>query len=446
MEQKVYPMTAEQESLWIDDHLGSGQSRYVESWVCRLTGPVSVAAVDWAVGQIVDRHEALRSAFVLNDDELIQVVSPPGGHLGIPRVACAPAALEAELRAIVSRPMDLSASPVRATLLELRPDDVVLVLQVHHIAVDEWALHVLEREFESHYRAWVEQRPAELPPPCLQPGQYAISRRSTPPDPAVLAYWRDRLRDPPADQGRTIEPDLPSRPGGGHQGAEVRFLIGIETGRRIRTLCRTLRVTPFVVLVSVLGLLLAARNGTSDVIVGTPVSRRGTVDLDQMIAYLTEILPVRLAVHLDGTFADLVALARAAVSELMVNKDISYSELVRQTRRRGGSRLCRTVIVLDDGESTRLDLPGIEAERLYVHPGIAKFDLCFTCVAQGGGYRVFLEYSTDLFLAQTAESVAEEFHALLDAVTREPGRPLAGITAAVLSGSQQPTSPAEAPA
>ena len=69
-------------------------------------------------------------------------------------------ALDGALDGLIRRPLDVAASPLRVTLLELAPDDVVLVIQLYHLVVDDWALAILEREFTELYCARGAGRPA----------------------------------------------------------------------------------------------------------------------------------------------------------------------------------------------------------------------------------------------------------------------------------------------
>ncbi|HEX6076182.1 MAG TPA: condensation domain-containing protein [Micromonosporaceae bacterium] len=422
----TYPMTVEQESIWLDDALHAGPSRYLESWVYRLTGQVDRQGVDWAYRQLVRRHEGLRTRYVLAGEDLVQQVLPADSMPGLAHRPCSAAELDAELRSLVRRPLDLAAAPIRGTLLGLASDDVVLVVQLHHIVADDWALHVLEQEFEACYRAWLAGQPAALAA-APQPGRYAQAQRQAGPTPAVRAYWRRQLAGLPADAARSLPPDQPSHPDQpGPGGAQLRFELEPGAGQRIRAACKALRVTPFVLLAAATGALLAAGTGSPEVLVGTPVSRRGSAELDRMVAYLGQVLPLRLRVDPGQSFAELANEVKRVAAEAMVYRDISAAELTRQLRRPGAGTpaLTRTVLVLDD-DAAGPDLPGITAERLHVPSGVAKYDLLLTLVAGRRGYQGFLDYDSDRYTYRTARQLTDRLAALLDAATRDPHGPRA---------------------
>jgi hypothetical protein len=424
----TYPMTIEQQSIWLEEALYDGPSRYLESWVYRLTGPVDAHAVDWAYRQLVGRHEGLRSRYVLAGDDLVQQVLRAGGQPGPAHRSCPVAALDDELRSLVRAPMDLAAAPIRGTLLRLASDDVVLVVQLHHIAADDWALHVLEQEFEEYYRARLAGRPPALPA-APQPGWHAQAQSQAKTAPAVRAYWRRQLADLSDDAVHALPPDQPSdpdRPGQG--GAQLQFHLDAVAGQGIRAAGKALRVTPFVLFSAVTGALLAAGTGSPEVIVGTPVSRRGSADLDRMVAYLSQVLPLRMRVNPEQSFADLTAQVKRVAAEAMAHRDISAAELARYRRRPGAgpAPLVSTVVVLDD-DAAGLDLPGITAERLTVPSGVAKFDLLLTLVAQHRGYEGFLDYDGDRYTERTARELTGRLAALVEAATGDPHRPLAAL-------------------
>ncbi|WP_369271830.1 condensation domain-containing protein [Streptomyces sp. R11] len=453
-------MTAEQEAIWLDDHLRDGGSRYIESWVYRLEGALDRGAVHWALERIVARHEGLRSRFGLDDDRLVQRVLPEKHGLELETVSCAAASLDDTLKELVRRPMDVAECPIRATLVEVAQHTTVLVVQLHHLVVDSWALHTLEREFEEHYRAYVERRPVAVAPVELQPGAHALARKSTPRDPAVRAYWRENLRELSPDAASTLAVDDTLAPAGAggeppDRGGRITFEVDAETAQRVRAVCRRLRVTPFAVFASIVSVLLHAAEGAQDVVLGTPVSHRDSASHDQVMAPMIALLPLRVTVDADASFAKLVAHVRTRAHEAITYKDISYGELVGMTRRRGqvgGRGMVRTVLVVDDAQPSRMRLPGLEARRVYMDSGVSKFDLCFTLVAQDRDYRGFLDYAVDLFPAGVVERVTDDFLALLDRVCDNPDGTVAWLVDGIGEGARPgvgdaaPKKPGQSPA
>lgn len=423
---KVYPMTYEQEGMWLDDHLDDEPSRYLESWVYRLSGPLDLDAAEWALARIVDRHEALRSRLVMDSDRLVQIVLPEH-DTRLLRRPCEISALDDELRRTVRQPLDLDVSPLRGTLLELGPDESVLVVQFHHAVVDDWALVILDSEFGELYTARVDRRPANLPPVPSQLGEYARAQRAAGVDASVLRYWKKRLEHLPKQY--SVPPDRPRPASPSHRGGQVRFWIGDDTARLIRRVGRSHRGSPFIVLTAALTALVHAYNGTSDQIIGTPISRRGAADHDGLMGCLTDLLPLRQAICPGGSFADLVESTRDVVWEAVANREIPYSAIVAGAIARKDLRmspLCQTVLVVDDAR-LHLDMRGLKAERLYAHSGATKFDLHATFARNNGGYQAFLDYASDLYDPRTAERIAQDFQTMTETAVTDPDKPLSEI-------------------
>jgi hypothetical protein len=406
----TYPMCYEQESMWLDDTISDGPSRYLESWAYRLTGPVDIGAIEWAITNIAARHEVLRSQLTTRAGELVQVVLPPG-PVCVAQLSCAPAALAAELMRVTAEPLDLDAAPFRPWLIRVAPDEFVLVVQFHHVVVDDWALNAFQRELTHFYTARVLGAEASLEPLPMQVGDYALTQRATTIDLADVAYWRKRVQGSP--RLCTIPPDRPRPERPLHNGGQQLFRVSPELRRAVRATSRARRTTPYTVVVAAMAALLWQHGEADEVIFGAPVSHRGAASVDGMIGCLSDLLPIRLKISPDTSAGALIDAAKAEVIGAMEHHAVPYRALVRMNRRGaaiGARDLCHTALVVDDMRWEPLSLPGIAAERIYVPPGRVKFDVCFTLVAaDDGGYAGFCDYEADLYDADTMARVASQF-------------------------------------
>lgn len=425
---RIYPMSCEQESLWLDDLVCDGPSRYLESWASRLTGQLDAGAVEWAISQVIARHEVLRSRLTERDGEPVQIVTAPG-PVPMAQLSCTPAALPAELSRITAEPLDLNEAPIRPWLVCLSPDEFVLVVQFHHTVVDDWAVNVFQRELMQFYTARLLGRPPRLEPLRMQAGDFAVAQRAAKFDPADLAYWRERALGAP--RSCTVPPDRPGPEELPHRGGQQLFAISPELGRAVRAASRALRTTSYTVFAGAMAALLWQHGEPPEVIFGVPVSLRGTAAVDDMIGCLTNLLPLRLPVSPDTSFRTLTDAAKAEVLGAMKHRAVPYSELVQMTRRGVDADvppLCEAVLMVDDMRWEPFSLPGVTAERIYVPPGRAKFDLCLTLVAgDDGGYAGFCDYDADVYHGATMARVASQFTSLLARLIEAPDESLAHI-------------------
>jgi non-ribosomal peptide synthetase component F len=126
------------------------------------------------------------------------------------------------------------------------------------------------------------------------------------------------------------------------------------------------------------------------------------------------------------------------VLEAMAHRNIPYAKLAARIGKRVQGRvtpLAPVALIVDDTPRVPLDLPGVTAQRIYVHSGMVKFDLALTLVSEGAGYRGFLDYATDLYTARTAHLVTSDFCAMLSAVLADPDSSLSAIRRPVIRPS-----------
>ena len=178
------PLSFAQERLWFIDRLEPGSAVYNIPMAWRLGGALDRAALERALGEIVRRHEALRTVFAEVDGSPVQVIAPFGGF-ALP-VEDLSASSEADREAAVRqrageearRPFDLAAGPLfRAALLRLGGEDHVLLLSMHHVVSDGWSMGVLFRELSALYAAYREGGESPLPELAVQYADYAVWQR-----------------------------------------------------------------------------------------------------------------------------------------------------------------------------------------------------------------------------------------------------------------------------
>ncbi|MFL5537559.1 MAG: amino acid adenylation domain-containing protein, partial [Longimicrobiaceae bacterium] len=167
------PLSVAQERLWFIDRLEGGSAPYNIPAALRLRGALDVDALGRSLGEIVRRHESLRTTFAEVDGSPVQVIAPFAGFaLPVDDLSgLHPAVRETEVRRRAredaARPFDLAEGPlVRAALLRVADEEHVLLLCIHHIVSDGWSSGVLLRELSALYAAYREGSDsplAELP-------------------------------------------------------------------------------------------------------------------------------------------------------------------------------------------------------------------------------------------------------------------------------------------
>ncbi|HLL45429.1 MAG TPA: condensation domain-containing protein, partial [Longimicrobiaceae bacterium] len=312
------PLSFAQQRLWFIDRLEPGSTAYSVPLPLRLRGALDPRTLERAIGEVVRRHEALRTVFDETDGEPVQTVRPAGAP---PLSVCdlsglAEAAREAEAGRLVRddarRPFDLRRGPLlRAGLLRLAADRHVLVLCMHHIVSDGWSTGVLFRELAALYPAFLAGEASPLAEPEVQYADYAAWQRSWPEGGLLerqLAWWRESLAGAPPVLD--VPTDRPRRALPGARAASVARRLGRGASERLRATAREQGATLHMALLAGLDVLLARWSGEEEVVVGTPTAGRSRVELEGLIGFFVNTLALRADVSGDPSFRELLGRVR----------------------------------------------------------------------------------------------------------------------------------------
>ena len=431
-----------QARLWFLDQLEPGSPMYNLPAAVRLSGALDQAAFSAALGEIVRRHQVLRTRFGSAAGEPVAVVSAPAGiALPVVDLMALPVVARREESARLAaeealRPFDLARGPLlRVWLLALAAAEHVALVTLHHIASDGWSIGVLTRELAALYAAFREGRPSPLPELAVQYADYAAWQRrwlSGERLESELAWWRGQLAGmPPALDLPTDHPRPAVR---GARGAAAGFAIGAEGLAGLNGIARRQGTTLFMTLLAGFAALLQRYTGEDDLVVGTPIAGRTQVETEPLIGLFVNTLVLRVVLRADlsGTpdFAALLERVRETTLSAYAHQEVPFERLVEElSPERDLSRppLVQVLFSLQNAPSGPLVLPGLALTAMPVETGTAKFDLSCTLTETEGGLSGVLEYSLDLFGSATVERLAGHFTRLLSAAVQEPGRPLSEL-------------------
>jgi natural product biosynthesis luciferase-like monooxygenase protein/amino acid adenylation domain-containing protein len=431
------PPSFAQERLWFFSRLAPGSIAYNLPAAFHLTGPLIPEALAAALGEIVRRHEALRTVFAEGEEgEPEQVVRAFTGF-ALPRVDLSAlpdpgAAAESLIREEAQRPFDLGTGPLlRAFLLRLDGETHTLLLAAHHILADGWSFGVLGQELAALYRAALANESSPLPPLPQLPIQYAdfaVWQRSWLQGEvleSLLEGWRRRLAGHPG----VIElpTDRPRPPIQSFRGAIERLPFDSpgaagELRDRLRRLGLRYKATPFMVALAALQVVLLHHTGEEDLLVGTPIAGRNRENIERLIGFFVNTLPLRTDLEGDPTFTGLVARVREVTLEAYAHQDLPFDKLVEAFAPARDLSRNPLVQVAFAFQNTLLPdrhlAPGLACDVEYVDAGTAKFDLTFFLAEDGlsGG----VEYATDLFDAATVRRLQGHFLNVVRAAASAP--------------------------
>ncbi|RZL72931.1 MAG: amino acid adenylation domain-containing protein, partial [Rhodococcus sp. (in: high G+C Gram-positive bacteria)] len=365
------PLSFAQARLWFLHRFEGPSATYNIPVAVRLTGDLDVEALVTAIGDVIARHESLRTIFseaegipfqeILSTDQVPAAVQTI--EVGVDEMPAA-VSTAAAYRFDVEHEI-----PIRATLMASGSQEHILVLVLHHIAGDGGSLTPLARDIAVAYAARAEGHVPGWSPLPVQYADYTLWQREelgNEHDPgsvfaAQLDYWKTELAglpdciELPTDRRRSAAPS--------YAGGVVEFSIGPEQVTAITELAHSSGATPSMVLQS-------------------------------MLAVLYE--------NQDAPFERLV-------------------ELLNPTRSTAYHPLFQVSFALQNNAFPDVEFPGLGWEVLPAPTGTSRFDLSFSLTPDGHqGLAGVVEYASDLFDRETVEGIASRYVRLSELIVAGP--------------------------
>ncbi|MFE7191828.1 amino acid adenylation domain-containing protein [Kitasatospora sp. NPDC057541] len=419
------PLSPYQRGLWFLDQWNPQAPTYIVPWVFRFAGPVDPELLRRALEGVVARHEALRTTFELADDGPRQLVHPA---VEVPFTVTDTEAgrLDALVAEAALVPFDLEHGPLLRAHLYRTGATATLLLLCHHIVWDEGSLPVLEGELAALYQELAAGRPAELPEPAVQYADYSAWLYRDPEHAErQLAHWREQLADAPTEPA--LPTDHPRPEVQGFRGDFHRFSMPRPVAEAVRALARSEDATPFMVLLAGLALTLHRRTGQRDLVLGSPVSVRGRAELDALVGYFVNLLPLRVRIDESMDFRELVRHVREVAIGGYRHQEAPFDDIAASVlegreddRAENRNPLCQVLLELHPLDTRPLTVGGFEVTReLYSNP-VSRFDLSISVDDRGTDFTGRFEYDSDLFDPATMAELCEAWLGTLATAVEAP--------------------------
>lgn len=435
---QALPLSFAQQRLWFLDQLEPGNPLYNIPWTLRMRGSVDIPALEHSLNQVIRHHEALRTTFSTVGDQPVQVIHPSLDlPLGIVDLTALPHGQQQEesqrwIEEEVRRAFDLSKGPLlRANLLRLAAEDHILLLSIHHIVSDRWSMGLLSRELAALYAAKVDGKEAA---PLALPIQYAdfaswqrqwLSGQNLE---EQLAYWKNHLRNaPPVLEVPTDRPRLASET---FRGATANITIPRAITDMLNKLSHSHDATLFMTLLAGFSSLLSRYSGQQDIVLGTPIANRNRAEIEGLIGFFANTLPLRTDLSGNPTFGEIISRTKETALGAYAHQDMPFEKLVeelRPERSLSHNPLVQVFFVLQNAPLEKLQLKGLQIESIEIDTKTAKGDMFFWLVETPEGLRGRVEYNTDLFNAATIERMLGHYQVLLEAAVANPAMRLAEL-------------------
>ncbi|WP_446326956.1 amino acid adenylation domain-containing protein [Burkholderia pseudomallei] len=422
-----------QQRLWFLTQLEGVSEAYHMSGAVRLDGPLNREVLQRALNRIVMRHEALRTCFVREEGEPIQVIQPHADltmsyHDLREAESIRHEAGNREQRAKnlsqahASAPFDLSRDlPVRVLLLQLADEAHVVQVVMHHIASDGWSVGVFLQELSALYGSFIAEQGDPLAPLPLQYADYAAWQRRWLASGQLEkqgAFWQTNLSGAPTLL--ELPTDRPRPPKQSHAGASVEVKLGAALSERVKRLSQRHGVTPYMTLLSSWAAVLSRLSGQEEVVIGSPVAGRNRTEVEALIGFFVNTLALRLDLSSEPTVGELLKRTKAQVLSAQAHQDLPFDQVVERVKPPRSTAHPPLFQVMFDWHNTparALTMPGLTVSVASTETTTSQYDLVLSMQERNGDIVGHLNYATALFDEQTARRYARYWRRLLEGMT-----------------------------
>jgi len=442
------PLSYGQQRLWFIDQLSPGNSGYNAYRLIHLEGELDVEALEKSLNEIIRRHDICRTNFVQRDEEAIQLVHPHS-PFKLQRIDLCSSTPQQQQEIFESTALqqtmgafDLANDVLwRGALLQLSDHENILILVIHHIITDGWSWGVIHRELSTLYKAYMSNQDSPLASPPMQYAEFTRLQKQlveSVTGQQQLAYWRQKLDGAPP----MLElPTVHQRPAvQGYRGEACVKVLPAELVKRVKQFGGEQGASFFMTMLTAFYMLLWRYSSQTDIVIGSPMAGRNSVEFEDMIGMFINILPIRTHVEGSLSFSDNLAVVRDNCLESYAHQDAPFDALVTELkpeRALDHHPIFQVMFAVQQPLLQQLELKGLDCSPLSIGSRPLPYDLTLVVIEEYGEVSYQFDYSVDLFDSPTIERMAGHYLALLQAVLAEPDRPIGELSMLTQSEYQQ---------
>ncbi len=442
------PLSLMQRRLWFIEQMNPGNTGYNVAGALVLSNRLDEKALKMTASEIIRRHEILRTHFEVVDGEPRQVIRPPApAEIPLKDLSGLPdGEREAEAARIASaeaqRSFDLTRGPLlHLLLLRLRDDHHVLFFNMHHAVSDAWSMGILARELNELYGAFSQGRPSPLPELPIQYADFAVWQQQYFQGASLethLNYWKGRLA---GASPLRLPTDYPRPEYYVYRSAAQSLTLSGELSEALQRLALQQGVTLFMASLAAFKVLLHYYSGQHDIVVGTSIAGRNSVEVEVVIGLFVNILVLRSDASGDPTFSEFLARLRDVSLGAYLHQDLPFEVIVRELHPERSLQeavpLFNVLFMLDNIPASPLSLLGLDITRFEINREIARYDLNLHIMQGDEGLRIDLHYNTSLFDPSTATRMLRQYELVLREVCSRPEGRLGEFTALLAQDDKQ---------
>ena len=429
------PLSLMQDRINFIERMHPGRVAYHAPAGHRLRGPMNVEVFSRAFAEMVRRQAAFRTSIVPSGDGYVQQVDdsvtmsllPLTDLSGLPEGEREEAMLQ-DMKRLVATPFALDSAPLfSARLYRLGEEHHALFFMAHHIVWDGWSFDVMYNEMAAHYAAFLEGKPSPLPELPVSYGDFAQWHNTWMASEEIAQqteFWKKRLADSPSP--KNPHADRPRQPLSTGVGATEFLTVSPEHTERVRQLARQTGSTVSIVMLSVYTALMSQWMGDPAPAIGLPVRGRPAPELEGVMGFFNNLLPMRLPVNTSLTCMDWIKAVRHQVTEAIANQDVPFERVAQELTLRSGT-LYQVLFNFQDLRDRPTRWGPLAHERINIMQEGATENLNLWIVESTAHISGGLQYDAELFMPSSIMALRDRLGSMLEQMLANPQMPLAQL-------------------
>ncbi|MCE2669308.1 MAG: amino acid adenylation domain-containing protein [Microcystis sp.] len=429
-----------QQRLWFLGQIENSNATYNMPMSLQLEGKLNVDALFESLAYVIDRHESLRMYFPtvegqpkirIKNIENFNILSVQDlSNLDQPTQSIM---VQTLINNHVQEPFNLKTGPLfKAKLLQLKDDQFILLLNMHHISSDGWSIGIFIRELCHAYLTFSQGQKPTLEPLPIQYSDFATWQRNWLQGEVLetqINYWKKQLKDAPPRL--ELPTDYPRPPIQSYKGSHYSHTLTPELTEQLKTLSQQEGVSLYMLLLAVFNLLLSRYSRQDDLCIGSPIANRPHPQTEGLIGFFANTLVLRNQIKSEQSFQQFLHQTRQTCLDAYQHQDIPFEFLVEQlkpVRSLSYNPIFQVMFAVENNDSEALNLPGLKIEWIDSSYPFAKFDLSLLALESDGQLNCNWEYATDLFETITIQRMAEHWEVLLQQIVTNPQQTISTLS------------------
>lgn len=399
-----------QKRLWFLNHFVPNSAIYNMYLPIEVKGFLSIKAIRQSLVILSERHESFRTSVITDSQgdgkqvvkDNIEVVFEVLNIKDLVNYQT----IEQLIIQKVNQSFDISMGPlIRVHVFCMSQNLTILLFVVHHIISDGYSQEILLKEFITIYNAiqkGLKPSLKQLKFQYIDFAEWQISLLQGEYINKQLEYWKNRLTGIPQELFSVTDYIRPKRLT--YRGNTQYIDLSYAIYEKLRFMSQNNNVSNFNTCLAIFSMLMYIQTGQNDIVVGTPVSNRHYPNVENIIGFFSNTVPLRITIEEEMSFYELLGLVKERWSEALIYQDTPFEKLADIINLKGSlniNPIFQVEVIYQELNNNLFKLDGYEAKILDIHNKVSRFDLILVTKVSNKGLRYEIEYSEDLFSKNT---------------------------------------------